>query len=120
MEKQNIINKKSIQTREQFVQEVRKWAGIINVNPRQIRVQKMTRKWASCSSKKWVSFNVDLLDMPKNFQKFVIIHELLHLQIPNHGKLFKSMMNIYLPGWEKQYKNLNFNRIRMSRICPKK
>ncbi len=82
MEKQNIINKSSIQTRDQFVREVRKWAGIINVNPRQIRVQKMTRKWASCSSKKWVSFNIDLLKMPKAFQKFVIIHELLHYYSP--------------------------------------
>jgi len=34
------------------------------------------------------------------FQDYVIVHELLHLQVPNHGKLFKSLMNAYLPGWE--------------------
>jgi len=30
-----------------------------------------------------------------------MVHELLHLIVPNHGKLFKSMMRAYLPGWEK-------------------
>jgi predicted metal-dependent hydrolase len=60
----------------------------------------MTKKWASCSGQGRVSFSTDLLHEPKKFQEFVIVHELLHLQVPNHGKLFKSMMNAYLPGWE--------------------
>jgi hypothetical protein len=32
----------------------------------------------------------------------VIVHELLHLLVPNHGKLFKSLMTAYLPDWERQ------------------
>ncbi|MCK4790867.1 MAG: M48 family metallopeptidase [Desulfobacteraceae bacterium] len=28
------------------------------------------------------------------------MHELLHLRVPNHGKLFKSLMSLYLPDWE--------------------
>jgi hypothetical protein len=35
------------------------------------------------------------------FREVVIVHELLHLLVPNHGKLFKSLLNAYLPGWEK-------------------
>ena len=98
--------KKSIKTKEQLGIEVLKWAEKIKVKPTQIRVQKMTRKWASCSLKKWVSFNIDLLNESRQFQDYVIVHELLHLQIPNHGKLFKSMMNVYLPDWEKASPNL--------------
>jgi hypothetical protein len=60
----------------------------------------MTKKWASCSSKGRVCFSTDLIQEPKTFQEFVIVHELLHLQVPNHGRLFKSLMNAYLPGWE--------------------
>jgi predicted metal-dependent hydrolase len=41
-----------------------------------------------------------LLDEPASFREVVIVHELLHLLVPNHGKLFKSLMNAYLPGWE--------------------
>jgi len=41
----------------------------------------------------------------------VIVHELLHLLVPNHGKLFKSLMNAYLPGWEKRVDG------RANRLC---
>ncbi len=88
-------------SKDQFKTKVIKWAEKIRANPGQIRVQKMTRKWASCSSKGWVCFSADLLKEPRVFQDYVIVHELLHLQAPNHGKLFKSLLNAYLPGWEK-------------------
>jgi len=87
-------------TKEQFKAEIAHWAAIMKVNPAQIRVQRMTQKWASCSGKGRVCFSIDLLHEPKTFQDYVIVHELLHLQVPNHGKLFKSVMNAYLPDWE--------------------
>lgn len=31
----------------------------------------------------------------------MIVHELLHLLVPNYGKLFKSLMKAYLPRWEE-------------------
>lgn len=57
----------------------------------------MTRKWASCSIKGRITFNSELLRQPRRFQEFVIVHELLHLKIHNHGKLFKSLLKAYLP-----------------------
>lgn len=87
-------------TKEQFKSEVARWAAIMNVKPAQICIQRMTQKWASCSAKGRVCFSTDLLHEPKTFQDYVIVHELLHLQVPNHGKLFKSMMAVYLPTWE--------------------
>lgn len=92
---------KSFSTKEQLKSEIARRATIMKVKPAQIYVQRMTKKWASCSSKGRVCFSADLLQEPRAFQEFVIIHELLHLQVPNHGKLFKSLMNAYLPGWEK-------------------
>jgi len=32
----------------------------------------------------------------------VIVHELVHLLAPNHGKVFKSFMYAYMPDWEKR------------------
>jgi predicted metal-dependent hydrolase len=93
-------NAVKLQTKEQFKAEIARWAAVMKVKPVQIRVQRMTKKWASCSDKGWVSFSADLLQEPKPFQDYVIVHELLHLQVPNHGKLFKSLMNAYLPAWE--------------------
>jgi predicted metal-dependent hydrolase len=85
--------------KELFKSEVTRWAVIMKVTPAQIRVQSMKKKWASCSNRGWVCFSTDLLLESGAFQKYVIVHELLHLQVPNHGKLFKSLMNAYLPGW---------------------
>ncbi|MBU1150932.1 MAG: M48 family metallopeptidase [Proteobacteria bacterium] len=91
----------NLQAKEQLKAEIACRAAAMKVKPVQIRVQRMTKKWASCSSKGRVSFSADLLLEPRTFQEYVIVHELLHLQVPNHGKLFKSLMNAYLPGWEK-------------------
>lgn len=87
--------------KEVFKSEVREWADRLKVKPAQIRVQKMQSKWASCSPGKWVSFSEDVLEECTNFQRYVIVHELLHLRIPNHGKLFKSLMSIHVPDWER-------------------
>ena len=84
-----------------FKSKVRDWAKRLNVEPAQVRIQKMRNKWASCSPGKWVSFSEDLLSEKADFQKYVIVHELLHLRIPNHGKLFKTLMSVYVPDWEK-------------------
>jgi hypothetical protein len=86
---------------EAFKEKVHSWAEIIRVRPGQVRVQRMTRKWASCSTNRWVTFSEDLLHEPAKFQDYVIVHELLHLKVPNHGKLFKSLLSAYLPGWQK-------------------
>ena len=93
-----------VRSKDQFKTEVVKWAEKITVNPGQIRIQKMKKKWASCSTNGWVCFSADLLKEPRAYQDYVIVHELLHLQVPNHGKLFKSLLNAYLPGWEKVLK----------------
>ena len=88
-------NETSLQS---FRQRVDTWAAKIKVKPTQIRVQKMTRKWASCSTTGWVTFADDLVNESKNFQDYVIVHELLHLRLPNHGKLFKSLLAAYVPS----------------------
>jgi predicted metal-dependent hydrolase len=54
-------------------------------------------------------FNNELLEMSKKIGDYVIVHELLHFNIPNHGKLWKSFMLAHLGDYEKIEK-----RIKMS------
>ncbi len=77
--------------------EIEGWAQRIGVKPREIRVQPMRRKWASCSGRGRLTFNTGLLKQPARFRARVIVHELLHLKVPNHGKLFKALFGALLP-----------------------
>lgn len=86
---------------EALKRAVENWASRIGVQPRRVQVQRMATKWASCSPAGRICLNRDLLKEEAAFQEVVIVHELLHLRVPNHGKLFKSLMTAHLPGWEK-------------------
>ena len=77
------------------------WAVKLRVNPRIIRVQQMRRKWGSCSTKGIITLASDLADEDRRFQDFVIAHELLHMRVPNHGRLFKALMSAYVPEWRR-------------------
>ena len=72
-----------------FKAEVRTWANRLKVQPTAVHLRPMRRKWASCSALGRLTFDTGLLHHPPDFRTEVILHELLHLRIPNHGKLFR-------------------------------
>jgi predicted metal-dependent hydrolase len=75
------------------------WAVKLRVMPRVVRVQRMTRKWGSCSTAGTITLAIDLDEEREGFQDFVIVHELLHLKVPNHSRLFKALMTAHVPRW---------------------
>jgi len=81
---------------EEFKREVLSWAEKIGVTPKEIHIRKMKRKWASCSSRGRVTFDPSLFKEPVERRAEVIVHELLHLRYPNHGKMFSLLMKHYL------------------------
>ena len=83
-----------------FKSQVRLWAERIRVRPQRLRLQGMNRKWGSCTTRGTVSFNKELLNQPADFREYVIVHELLHMKVPNHGKLFKTLLRAYIPNYE--------------------
>ena len=85
---------------------VSQWADRIGVKVREIHLRSMRRKWASISMKGRLTLNTELLSLPEALREFVIVHELVHLLVPNHGKLFKSFMSAYLPDWEERQDRL--------------
>jgi len=87
-------------TKEHMRSEIQRWATEIGAKPKRVQIQRMTTKWASCSTSGRICFSTELLEEPGAFREVVIVHELLHLLVPNHGKLFKSLMNAYVPDWQ--------------------
>jgi predicted metal-dependent hydrolase len=77
------------------------WATRLRVMPRSVRISRMTRKWGSCSDRGTLSLATSLNEEPRTFQDFVIVHELLHLRIRNHGRLFKALLTLHIPNWRR-------------------
>jgi predicted metal-dependent hydrolase len=61
---------------------------------------------AAPKTKGRLNFNVELVDLDKKIGEYVIVHELLHFNVPNHGKLWKSLMTAYLGDYERLEKRL--------------
>lgn len=86
------------------------WATKIRVNPSRIAISELTTKWGSCAPDGVVTLAQDLVDMPEDFQDYVVVHELLHLRYRSHGTAFRAMMTALVPGWrelEKQIREAN-------------
>lgn len=86
---------------------VRWWATHIGVRVRRIQVRAMARKWASISTVGNLTLNQELLVLPRPLGEYVIVHELVHLLAPNHGKVFKCFMFAYLPDWQEREQRLH-------------
>jgi predicted metal-dependent hydrolase len=84
----------------------RHWAVRIGVKTPQLHVRQMKSKWASISTAGRLTLNSDLLHIPRELGEYVIVHELIHLLSPNHGKVFKSFLSAYLPDWQERENTL--------------
>ena len=92
--------------RKAFKNRVRHWAAQLDVKIVWLGVRPMRNKWASCSTNGHLNFNDELLDLDETLWDYVIVHELLHFFVPNHGKLWKSLMLAHLGDYESAERQL--------------
>jgi len=85
----------------EFKQRVQEWAKKLEIEISWLGVRPMKNKWASYSTNGHLNFNSELLDLDLDVWDYVIVHELLHFSVPNHGKLWKSLMRVHLGDYEK-------------------
>jgi predicted metal-dependent hydrolase len=86
--------------KEEFKTCVYGWANKLNVEINHLSLRPMKNKWASCSTSGNLNFNVELLDLDRDLGEYVIVHELLHFSVPNHGALWKVLMETYLGDYQ--------------------
>ena len=68
----------------------------------------MTTKWGTCNTKTgkiWI--NLQLAKKPLECLEYVILHELTHLKVKNHGDEFTDFMDVHMPYWRDVRKLLN-------------
>jgi predicted metal-dependent hydrolase len=92
---------KSWRDKVEFKTRVQEWAAKLGVKTHSLAVRLMRNKWASCSTAGNLNFNAELLELDREIGDYVIVHELLHFSVPNHGKLWKSLMRAHLGDYER-------------------
>ncbi|MCG9127724.1 M48 family metallopeptidase [Candidatus Poribacteria bacterium] len=94
-------------THETIKETVQTWVVRIGVEKPSVQFRSMRKKWASISTNGRLTLNKELLNLPYSLVEYVIVHELVHLLVPNHGKLYKAYMSSYIPDWQDRKKQLD-------------
>lgn len=72
------------------------------------RIRQMKSLWGSCHiRRRHVVYNAELARVPPEFVEYVVVHELTHFRVPDHGPHFRALMDERLPGWEELRHRLN-------------
>jgi predicted metal-dependent hydrolase len=82
--------------RRQGRPEVQGFHPALDAQLNSITIRRMRTKWASCSTEGNLTFNTELLAFESDIADYVIVHELLHLRAPNHGRLWKTLMKAHI------------------------
>lgn len=58
-----------------------------------VSIRNNRSKWGSCSSQNNISLNLQMMKMPEHLIDYIILHELVHTKIKNHGHEFWELLN---------------------------
>ena len=94
-----------------IIPRVEHFSKIMNLSFEDIKFRKMRSRWGSCSSKKVLTFNTELIKTKKELIDYVVVHELAHLKHMNHSKEFHTLVDKYLPNSKEYRKELKKTKI---------
>ena len=71
-----------------LVARLRELAEIHGFSYNRVYVRNQKTRWGSCSYQNNISLNMKLVRLPEVLMDYILIHELVHTRIKNHGKRF--------------------------------
>lgn len=84
------------------------WAPRLRVRVAGYFLQRMRTKWGSCNhAARTIRLNTELVKKPRDLLEYVVVHELAHLRVPNHGERFVALMDEHYPSWREARAELN-------------
>nr|WP_319510591.1 SprT family zinc-dependent metalloprotease [uncultured Draconibacterium sp.] len=63
-----------------------------------VTIRNNRRNWGSCSSKNNISLNLQMMKLPVKLIDYILLHELVHTDIKNHGPKFWERLNQITDG----------------------
>lgn len=85
------------EARQYLPVRTRQLASAMGFKINRVTIKNNSTNWGSCSSLGNINLNLHLMRFPDRIIDFIIIHELVHTLIPNHGPQFKTTMRKYFP-----------------------
>lgn len=87
---------------------VERWAEKLEERDVTWQIKSMKTLWGSCNARRRsLLFNLELARVPKECIEYVVVHELTHLKIQNHSKVFEFLLGQQIPNWKSLRKKLN-------------
>lgn len=83
-----------------LVEQVERWSKAAGLVPSRVLVRNQRRRWGSCSSDGSLRFNWRIIMAPPALIDYLIVHELVHLRILNHSKLFWAEVARLMPDYK--------------------
>ena len=94
-----------------------KWEAITGLYCDSWQSKYMTTKWGTCNtSTRKIWLNLQLAKKPIECLEYVILHELAHLKVKNHGPDFVAILDLHMPYWRECKKMLNDSKL--DYMCP--
>lgn len=86
-----------------------RWETATGLHCSGYRTKVMKTRWGTCNYRtKVIWMNVRLAEKPIGCIEYVVLHELVHTAVPDHGDRFKAMMDRYMPDWKERRRTLNY------------
>lgn len=77
-----------------------------------VSIKRQKTRWGSCSAQKSINLNYQLLLLPLELARYVIIHELCHTKELNHSINFWRLVASLDPDWQQHRQRLrNFKKL---------
>ena len=78
------------------------WSGVTGLVPTGMRITAARTRYGSCSGKNSLSFSCFLANYPPQAIDLVVVHELCHIRVKNHGPGFYALLEQYLPDYRER------------------
>lgn len=99
--------------REKFEEKASIYVEEIDGSFERIFVRDQKTRWGSCSSKNNLNFNWRLILGPEKVVDYVVVHELVHLEIKNHSEAFEKRVREIFPEASEARKWLEDNSAKL-------
>ena len=97
--------------RKKLVRRLDELAARYGFSYNRVFVRNQKTRWGSCSVKNNINLNVNLVNLPGELLDYVILHELMHTRIKNHGNTFWKEMDLLMGNVRQLDKELNRYKI---------